>query len=367
MPARTPFHLRLCRAAAALLGAAALLAVLPACRPAAPAGTPENPFRLTYSIFFPSMHLQAQAAARWAADIEERTGRRVKIDIYAFGSLTKPEQCWQGVLSGISDIGMSCFSYTPGRFPLLEALDLPLGWPDGLSATRIATELARRYDPAETRGAKLLLVHAHGPGILATKEPVRRLDDLRDMRIRGTGLSAAIVSHLGATPVGMPQSETYDALQKGVAEGTFCPVETLKGWKQAETIRYVTDASAIGYTTAMFVAFNRDSWDRLPDDIRQTILDVTDEYVDRHGLAWNQADRDGWAFVQELHREVLTLDLAEEARWQAALAPILDDYVARAEARGLPGRAFLDDARRMIAEARAARAAAAPAPQETAP
>jgi len=362
-------HTFLPRAAAGLLLATAVLLAAPACRPAAPVGTPENPIRLTYSIFFPSMHLQAQTAARWAADIEERTGHRVQIDIYAFGSLTKPEQCWQGVLSGISDIGMSCFSYTPGRFPLLEALDLPLGWPDGLSATRIATALARRYDPAETRGAKLLLVHAHGPGILATKAPVRNLEDLRNLRIRGTGLSAAIVSRLGATPVGMPQSETYDALQKGVAEGTFCPVETLKGWKQAETIRYVTDASAIGYTTAMFVAFNRDSWERLPDDIRQTILDVTDEYVDQHGLAWNQADRDGWDFVHELRREVLTLDPAEEARWQAALAPILDDYVARAEARGLPGRAFLDDARQMIAEARAerTRAAAATAPSEAAP
>ncbi|MBP1589109.1 MAG: TRAP transporter substrate-binding protein DctP [Kiritimatiellae bacterium] len=240
-----------------------------------------------------------------------------------------------------------------GRFRLLEALDLPLGWPDGLAATRIATALARKYDPEETRVAKLLLVHAHGPGILATREPVRTLDDLRNRRIRGTGLSAQIIAKLGATPVGMPQSDTYDALQKGVAEGTFCPVETLKGWRQAETIRFVTDSSEpIGYTTAMFVAMNLNTWNKLPPDIQQIFLDVTDEFIDEHGRAWNQADQDGWELVRSLGREVIPLSDAEKTRWKQAAAPILEDYVRAAEAEGLPGRAFLEDAQRMIAEAR---------------
>lgn len=339
--------------AALLLCAAATALLLSACGGASD-GKP-RPIRLTYSIFFPPMHLQTQTAIRWAEEIERRTDGRVKITPYPAGSLTKPDQCWQGVLSGISDIGMSCFSYTPGRFPLLEALDLPLGWPDGLTATRIATALARKYDPEETRAAKLLLVHAHGPGILATRTPVRTLDDLRNMRIRGTGLSALIITRLGATPVGMPQSDTYDALQKGVAQGTFCPVETLKGWRQAETISYVTESAApVGYTTAMFVAMNNDSWNRLPADIQQIILEVTDEFIDEHGRAWNQADADGWELVRQLGREIIPLSPEEQDRWRAAVAPILDYYVEKAEAKGLPGRAFLEDAQRMIAEARAA-------------
>ena len=345
-----PKHTRL-RRAAALLTAVAAQAHLPAhSRPPTPSDpNSPKPIRLSYSIFFPSMHLQTQTAAAWARVIEARTGGRVQIAIYPFGSLTKPEQCWQGVLSGISDLGMSCFSYTPGRFPLLEALDLPLGWPDGLIATRVATALARKYDPAETAGAKLLYVHAHGPGILATRRPVATLDDLLSMRLRGTGLSAQIIARLGAVPVGMPQSETYDALQKGVVDGTFCPVETLKGWKQGETIRYVIDTKAIGYTTAMFVAMNRRTWDRLPADIQQTILDVSDEFIDRHGLAWNEADAQGWEFVRSLGRDISTLSPEEETRWKACMGPIRQAYLDRTAARGLPGAAFLADAEAMIA------------------
>ena len=327
--------------------------LLSACSPSRDPDAPPPPeYRLTYSIFFPAMHLQTQTAIAWAREIETLTSNRVAIASYPFGSLTKPEPCWQGILSGISDLGMSCFSYTPGRFPLLEALDLPLGWPDGLTATRVATALAQKYAPAETASAHLLLVHAHGPGILATRDPVRTLDDLRQLRVRGTGLSAGIIRLLGATPVGMPQSDTYDALQKGIVEGTFCPVETLKGWKQGETIRCVTDTKAIGYTTAMFVAMNRDTWNRLPPDIQQVFADVSAEFVDRHGLAWNEADAQGWDFVRDLDREILTLDPDEEARWADAVAPLLDAYVARTSARGLPGADFLADAQSLIAQYR---------------
>ncbi len=311
-------------------------------------------YKLTYSIFFPPMHVQAKTGMEWAAEVERRSGGRLQIAVHPGGTLTKADQCWQGVLGGISDLGMSCFAYTPGRFPLLEALDLPLGWPDGLTATRVATALAAKYNPAEIQGAKILYVHAHGPGILATKKPVRALEDLKNLKIRGTGLSAGIATALGATAVGMPQPETYDALQKGVVEGTFCPVETLKGWKQGEVVEFVTDTKAIGYTTAMFVAMNQKSWDALPADLQQILVDVSAEFVDKHGEAWNQADAEGLEFVQGLNREIIALSADEEARWKAAVEPIVAKYLAQTAEKGLPGADFLKDAQALIAEARAA-------------
>lgn len=310
-------------------------------------------YRLTYSIFFPPMHIQAQTGAEWAREVEARSEGRIQITVHPGGSLTKADQCWQGVLEGVSDIGMSCFAYTPGRFPLLEALDLPLGWPDGLTATRVATALAAKYEPEEIQGAKILYIHGHGPGILATKKPVRALEDLRNMKIRGTGLSAGIATALGATAVGMPQPETYDALQKGVVEGTFCPIETLKGWKQGEVIGSITDTKAIGYTTAMFVAVNRKAWDALPADLQQVVLEVSAEFVDQHGMAWNRADEDGLDFVQELGREIIPLSAEEELRWKEKVAPIVEAYVQRTAEKGLPGAEFLADVQAMIAEARA--------------
>lgn len=339
-----------------MLAAVLVLALAAGCGKGKPEGdgAAAKPIKLTYSVFFPPMHVQAKTAMDWAAEVEQRSEGRIQITVHAGGTLTKADQCWQGVLNGLSDLGMSCFAYTPGRFPLMEALDLPLGWPDGLTATRAATALAAKYNPAELQGAKILYVHGHGPGILATKKPVRSLADLKNMKIRGTGLSAGIATALGATAVGMPQPETYDALQKGVVEGTFCPIETLKGWKQGEVVEFITDTKAIGYTTAMFVAMNQKSWESLPADLQQLLAEVSAEFVDKHGQAWNQADVDGLEFVKGLNREIIPLSPEEEALWKQQVAPIVDKYLAQAAEKGLPGADFLNDAQAMIAEARAA-------------
>jgi TRAP-type transport system periplasmic protein len=298
---------------------------------------------LRYSIFFPPTHIQCKTAQLWADEIEKRTDGRVKITLFPAGSLTKAPVCYQGLVDGISDIGMSCFAYTRGRFPLLEGLDLPLGYPNGIAASEIATAMAMKYKPAELDDVHLLYIHAHGPGILASKKPVNSLDDLKGMKIRATGLSAKIAAQLGATPVGMSQPETYEALQKGVVEATFCPIETLKGWKQGEVIDCITDMSVIGYTTAMFVAMNKDKWDALPEDVQATITAVSAEWVTKHGEAWDQADREGEAFVTELKRERISLSPLEQARWTAGVAPVLADYVKAAKEQDLPGDALLAD------------------------
>lgn len=311
-----------------------------------------GPIELSYSIFFPPTHIQAVTGMNWAKEIETRSQGRVKISVYPGGTLTKAPQCYEGVVNGISDIGMSCFAYTRGRFPLLEGLDLPLGYPSGTAATTIATEMVMKYQPEEVADTHVLYVHAHGPGILASRKPVRSLDDMAKLKVRATGLSAKIVESLGGTPVAMSQPETYEALQKGVVEATFCPIETLKGWKQGEVIDYVTDTSIIGYTTSMFVVMNKDKWDSLPADIQKIFTDVSAEWVAKHGAAWDQADQDGRDFVAELEREMIALTPEQNAMLQEKVQPILDDFVAKAAEADLPGEALLNDIKARIAEFR---------------
>lgn len=334
-----------------LLGAAALVLALAG---AARSQEAPKPIELSYSIFFPPTHIQCQTAESWAREVESRSGGAVKITLYPGGALTKAPQVYDGVATGISDIGMSCFAYTRGRFPLLEGLDLPLGYPDGKTATEIATAIAMKHMPQEIADTHLLYIHAHGPGILASKVPVRKLEDLKGVKVRATGLSAKVVEALGGTPVSMSQPETYEALQKGVVDATLCPIETLKGWKQGEVVQYVTDSSCVGYTTAMFVVMNKASWDKLPAEVQKVFTDVSAEWVAKHGEAWDQADEEGREFVLGLKREMIDLSAEEQARWKEAVKPILDDYVKQAAEKGLPGEAFLADIQAMLAKPAAA-------------
>ena len=84
---------------------------------------------------------------------------------------------------------------------------------------------------------KVMYLHGHGPGLLHSKTPVRALEDLKGLKIRATGTTAKIVSALGAAPVAMPMSDSYDALSRGVAQGIVCPTESLQGWKLGEVFQ----------------------------------------------------------------------------------------------------------------------------------
>ena len=309
----------------------------------------ETVVKLSYSIFFPPSHIQCKTAQAWADEIKARTGGSVEITLYPAGTLTKAPQCYEGVVSGISDIGMSCFAYTRGRFPLLEGLDLPLGYSSGLAATRAATAIAMEFKPKELDDVHLLYVHAHGPGILASKKPVHKLEDMAGLRVRATGLSSKIVKCLGGTPVSMSQPETYESLQKGVVDATFCPVETLKGWKQGEVIESVTDTSVIGYTTSMFVVMNPNSWNKLSAAQQKIVTDVSAEWVDKHGRAWDQADDEGRAFIAELGHDTISLSEAEQLRWKQAVRPILEEYVKSTQQQSLPGHVLLAKLHAMLA------------------
>lgn len=307
-----------------------------------------EPIKLTYSIFFPPTHPQCKAAEDWAREIEKRTGGAVKIDIFPGGTLTSANDCYDGVVKGISDIGMSCFAYSRGRFPVMEAVDLPLGYPSGMAATKTANEYCEQMKPAELEDVHLLYIHAHGPGLLHTKKPVKTMKDVKGMKIRSTGLSAKVVEALGGVPVAMPQPGTYEALQKGVVDGTFAPMETMKGWKQGEVVKSTTDCRSIGYTTAMFVVMNKDKWNKLPSDVQKVFTDVSREWIEVHGKAWDDADAEAKTYVEGLGNSYIVLDEAEAKKWEKAVEGVVKGYIEEAKAKNIDGAKAVDLLRELI-------------------
>ena len=149
-----------------------------------------KPIELSYSSFFPATYALGQSATDWAKEVEKRSNGRVKITLHHSGTLTGPTTCYEGVVNGISDIGQSVLSYTRGRFPLMEVLDLP-GYP--LSAqvtTKVCDEFYKKFKPKEFADTHVLYMHAHIPGTIATvNKPIRSLEDLKGLKIRTTGLA----------------------------------------------------------------------------------------------------------------------------------------------------------------------------------
>ncbi len=297
--------------------------------------------KLNYSTFFPATHKNAILATEWAKEIEKRTGGKVQITMFYGGTLTPADKCYDGVVKGISDIGFSVMAYTRGRFPLTEVSDLPLGIKSGLVATKVINEYYKKFRPKEFDDVKVMYLHGHGPGILHTKKPVNKLEDLKGMKIRCTGMAAKIVAALGATPVAMPMGETYDALSRGVVDGSMAPQEALQGWKWGEVVKYTIENFGSSYSTGMFVVMNKSKWNSLPPDVQKIIEQINEEYAEKQGKVWDEIDKAGRDYTIARGNKIITLSPDEDQRWEKMVRPILNEYKKNMKDKGLPGEEVL--------------------------
>jgi TRAP-type C4-dicarboxylate transport system substrate-binding protein len=309
----------------------------------------EKPIELSYSNFLPAGYGTTKALEAWAKEIEKRTDGKVKITFYHGGTLTDAVNCYEGVVKGISDIGQSCLAYNKGRFPLMEVVDLPGYSFNAIVPCLVSDEIYRRFMPKELSDTHILYIHTHFPGVIFTRDkPVRRLEDLKGLRIRSTGLSSKIVEAFGATPVAMPKGDQYDAMYKGVVDGTTGGVNELKGWRVAEVAKYSIAWPRVGYVTAFFVAMNLGKWRSLPPDVQKVFTDVSKEWPEYHGKTWNSMEVEGYQFGKEKGHQIIYLSPEEGARWEKAVKPLFDDHVKAMEAKGLPGRDALSYRNQLI-------------------
>jgi TRAP-type C4-dicarboxylate transport system substrate-binding protein len=306
---------------------------------------------LTYSNFFPPTHIQSKLAQAWCDEVEKRTNGQVKVQYFPGQTLTKGTQNYDGVVSGLSDIGLSLFAYTRGRFPVMEAVDLPLGYDSGITATKVVNKVYERLQPKELQDTQVMYLHAHGAGLLHTKgKAVRALEDFKGMKLRGHGTSAEVISALGGIPVPMPMPDLYQSLQKGIVQGALYPIETNKGWRMGEVVDYLTLSTSIAYTSSFYVVMNKKKWAQIPDDFKPVIMEINREWADKHGQAWDDSDQEGMAFLESLGREMITLSDEESARWQAAVAPVIDGYIEKMNKNGFDGDQIVDLVKTTLAD-----------------
>lgn len=297
-----------------------------------------KPIKLTYANFFPPFHGQSILADSWCKEVEKRTNGAVKIDYYPGSTLAKPQQIYDAVAQGVADVGMTVLAYSRGRFPVLGAVDLPFGYPDGVTATRVANAVLEKFAPEEFNDTKVMYLHAHGPGYINTvKDPVNSLEDLAGKKIRSTGMSTILVKALGASPVAQSMRDAYQSLQKHVVDGCAHPLEANKGWKLGEVVKYCVAENSVAYTTAMIVTMNKDKWAMLSPENQKIILDINKEWQVKHGQAWDDIDKAGKAFFQEKGGTIITLAPEESKRWQAAVRPSLMEYADKLNEKGLKG------------------------------
>jgi len=298
---------------------------------------------LKYANFPPATTFPCVQMERWAKEVEKRTTGKVKVQTFPGGTLLPAKNIFDGVISGMADIGNFAMSYQPGRFPISEAVDLPVGFANARVASLVLFDLIEKYNAKEFEKVKVLTLFTCPPANLMTSKPVKSLKDLKGMEIRVSGTSVDVLKNLGGSGIAMPQSDTPEALQKGVVKGNFSSMEVLKDFNYAAYTPYVTLVNL--QVVSFAVVMNKDKWNALPDDVKKIFDDMRREQAEWTGTYVDNHVKEALTWSKEKYKDfqVFELPKSDSAEIPRLMQPIIDGYVKKTNALGLPGDQIVKD------------------------
>ncbi|NLO98547.1 MAG: TRAP transporter substrate-binding protein [Peptococcaceae bacterium] len=298
-------------------------------------------YKLTFAGFFAANSpWHTTVYQPWVEEITKNTNGRVIIEDYPGSALLPIGKIYDGTVTGTVDMGFDSLSLVDGRFPLCDLLSKP-GHPfeSGECASRVFQDMIDILKPAELQDAVILFTMASGPGNFHTVKPVRKLEDLAGMEIRCIGADAPCVTALGAKPVSMSHADSYDALQKGIINGSLGHNDILPAWHIAEVTNYTTITPFL-YNSTFTLTINPDVWNSLPADIQEGIKKASEKIFEERSVHFMDEEATKgleYALQEASGHEIIYLSPEEQQRWIEKVAFILDDYVEELNQKGLPG------------------------------
>lgn len=283
--------------------------------------------KLKFANYFPITHMNSVMMGKFCDELSNKLTGKVELTQYAGGTLLSAPKIAAGVSAGIADIGLSNLSYTRGRFPVMEIMELPLGYPSAWIAGHVANDFYNKFKPKDFDAYHVLMLSTSPINVIQTlNKPAKTLEDIKGLKLRGTGRLGDIVKALGATPIPIETPDLYDSLKRGVIEGALLPLETLKGFKTGEVQKYVTASWKVGSAYCFYVLMNKQKWDSLPDDVKKVINEFSKEFTERWAVEWNNIDIGGREYFTKQGGQIVAISDAESARWVKAAQPVIDDY-----------------------------------------
>lgn len=286
----------------------------------------------------------------WAEKIEKDSGGRIKVELYPAMQLGgTPAEMFDMVRDGVIDGGWIAPSYQPGRFPEVEALELPfMVTKSAEEASRAAWVYTQKHLTDDFEGVKIIAAHMHGRGLVHKKgAPVEKLEDFKGLKLRGPSRPATLLLEaMGAAPVGMPVPAFPEALSKGVLDGGVITWELAPSLKLDELTDSHTDVAGemSMYNLYLIWGMNQAKYDALPEDLK-AVIDANSGFMAAEwaGRAHDQGDSLGRAAMEKAGNTIAAISEEETARIREAGDKVIAGWIQEMTARGLKPEALIAD------------------------
>lgn len=296
----------------------------------------------------------------WSEMIKERTaaiGKPVEISIFTGSSIVPFGQHYRAVLKGTIDIGSNIDSdLLKDGGGMADVMNLPFLFRTTKAAALTGLDLYDKYP--EFRDAfsqsKLLWFQPTGPSnVIFSTKPITTAKDLKGLKSFAPNETInKTVSAMGSIPMDIPFPEVYQALDRGLIDYIAKDYEAAMAFKFFEVTKHRTNLP-IGVTSGFLSAtMNWDTWNSLDPDVQKIFEELNGRYMSEY-----TADKfDKIAGIlqgviggidKKRKAQYHTITDAEFKRWKDMVKPVYEDWVKKMEAKGLPGRAVFEDAKRL--------------------
>ena len=267
-----------------------------------PAAFAQSPIVIKFSHVVAADTPKGKAADFFAKRAAELTKGRVKVEVYPNSQLYKDKEELEALqLGSVQMLAPSLSKFAPLGVKEFEVFDLPFIFDDYNDLHKVTQGPVGQglLKKLETRGITGLAYWDNGFKVMSANKPLKSVEDYRGlkMRIQSSKVLEAQMRALGALPQVLAFSETYQALQTGVVDGTENPPSNLYTQKMHEVQKYlsVTNHGYLGYA----VIVNKKFWDGLPADIRAALTKAMAEATKvGNDAAFKAAAEDYVAYVK---------------------------------------------------------------------
>jgi len=302
----------------------------------------------------PQHHLTSNVLQGWANEVEKATAGRVKFQMLPKHP-SAPPGTFDAVRDGLVDLSFVTASYTPARHILPLMPELPGGGETALANSVAYSRIHWKYfqKAGEYKGVKLLGVFTHGPGQMFTKRPINGIGDVQGLKIRtGGGIAEAVAKALGASAFVKPAPESYELLKSGVADGVFFPMESIISFKLDTVVEQATLFPGGMYSSAFGFFMNEDKWNKLPKPDQEAIDKISGEHIARlAGQSWDDADKRGFEALKKSGVKIVNASPEFAAEVRKRSAPIVEDWIKQASAKGIDAAKILAEFREELKKA----------------
>lgn len=304
----------------------------------------------------PVATVPAKILKPWGEAVKAASGGRIEVQHFDAMSLGgRPPELMDQARDGVVDLSMTVVGYTPGRFPRTEVFELPFMMKDPVATSLAFWEMVETdFQASEYQDLKVLGAWVHGPGVIHTKEPMTKLEDMKGLTLRGpTRVINDMLSELGAEPVGLPLPAIPEALSKGVVKGTVIPWEVTPAIRLSELVSNhaeFTGDEAL-YTATIVLVMNKAKYEALPDDLR-AILDAESgaKLSAFAAEVMYSFDKNGREIAEKAGNTIIQFDETEVGRWKDAAQPVIARWIEEMKGKGIDGQALIDQAKALIDE-----------------